>query len=99
MEITNIGMAGTMESSDIVITIEPNPLKGLEIQLTSPVEKQFGNQIRYVIMDTLKSLNVENAFVRANDKGALDCIIRARVQTAAARACDHFRFNWEGGNQ
>ena len=96
MEIKNTAMAGTLESSDISITIEAND-NGIEINLKSSVEKQFGKQIRRVIEETLKELGVKNALVTANDKGALDCVIKARVQTAVIRATGE-KFNWGGAN-
>jgi len=80
------GQAGTIESNDIIVTVAPAAEDGIVIELTSPVIKQYGNRIREVIADTLVSLGVTQAFVQANDKGALDCTIRARVQTAVARA-------------
>lgn len=94
MEIKKSAMAGTLESSDISITIEPND-NGIEINLKSSVEKQFGKQIRKVIEETLKELDIKNAIVTANDKGALDCVIKARVQTAIMRATEG-KFNWGG---
>lgn len=96
MEIKNTAMAGTLESSDITIVIEPNPEKEVSIKLQSSVEKQFGEQIKKVIIDTLKELEVDSAIISANDKGALDCVIRARVQTAALRAAEENNFNWGG---
>ena len=96
MEIKNTAMAGTLESSDISITIEAND-NGIEINLKSSVEKQFGKQIRRVIEETLKELGVKKAWVTANDKGALDCVIKARVQTAVIRATGE-KFNWGGAN-
>lgn len=96
MQIIKTGMAGTMESSDINILIEPNEAKGITIHLNSPVEKQFGQQIRQVIQDALATLKVTDAVVRANDKGALDCTIRARVIAAAYRAAGtDANYNWE----
>ena len=95
MEIKNNAMAGTMESSDILIAIEPNPDKEIAIELKSSVEKQFGDQIKKVIMDTLLELNVESAVIRVNDKGALDCVIKSRVQAAVLRAAGEMHFNWE----
>ena len=83
MEIKN-AVAGTMESGDILIQIAPGD--GLHVDLQSSVEAQFGSQIRAVITDTLKELGIENASVKATDKGALDCTIRARVTAAAVRA-------------
>ena len=78
------GIAGTLESGDIMITIGPG--KGLEVNLQSSVEAQFGRQIRSVITETLQGLGIEDARVDAVDKGALDCTIRARVTAAAVRA-------------
>ena len=78
--------AGTMESGDIFIQISPSEAEGLQIILESSVEYQFGGQIKKVIGETLTGLGIENAIVKAVDKGAFDCTIRARVTTAAVRA-------------
>ena len=86
MELKTTGVAGTMESSDIQIVLEPRTEGGIEVSLTSSVMNQFGRQIVKVIRETLSELNIENAFVTAVDKGALDCTIRARVTAAAVRA-------------
>ena len=83
MEIKN-AMAGTLESGDILIQVEPG--KGLQVDLQSSVSAQFGRQIKAVITETLKGLGVENASIKATDKGALDCTIRARVTAAVVRA-------------
>lgn len=85
MNIAKTAVAGTMESSDIMITLEPQTA-GVEIELKSIVEKQFGREIRQVINETLAELGVTAAKVTAVDKGALDCAIRARVKTAVYRA-------------
>lgn len=85
MEIIKTGMAGTMESSDINIVIENNQESGIKIHLTSSVEKQFGDEIRRVILETLGKMKVNDVIVRAVDRGALDCTIRARVQSAVMR--------------
>lgn len=85
MEIKN-AVAGTLESGDIQVQIAPNDKPGLQINLESSVAFQFGEQIKKVITETLTELGVDNAVVQANDKGALDCTIRARVTTAAVRA-------------
>lgn len=87
------GQAGTIESNDIIVTVAPATAEdGIVIELTSPVMKQYGKRIREVITAALLEAGVKHAFVQANDKGALDCTIRARVQTAVARALQ------EGGN-
>lgn len=78
--------AGTLESGDIMIRILPSEEKGLHIELQSTVAYQFGRQIKQVITETLEGLDVHDAQVKAMDKGALDCTIRARVTAAAVRA-------------
>lgn len=99
MKILDTAVAGTMESSDIMITLSPRSAPGFEIELDSTVVKQFGRQIRKEIEDTLAEMGVEAAMVKAVDKGALDCTIRARVRTAVCRAAQRKTFTWEGSVQ
>lgn len=77
--------AGTLESSDAYVELEPGSGK-IEIQLDSVVERQFGDHIRQVVMEVLQAQGVTNARVKLVDRGALDCVIRARVETAVERA-------------
>jgi citrate lyase subunit gamma (acyl carrier protein) len=79
--------AGTLESADILITIAlTEPGTGLQIDLVSPTMKQYGAMIRQVIEKVLTSNGIADAMVHANDKGALDYTIEARMQTAIDRA-------------
>lgn len=95
MEIKQTAVAGTVESSDIMITIVPSDANGIEITLDSSVEKQFGKQIRKVIEETLGLLKVDAVKVTAVDKGALDCTIQARTVAAAYRAAGVEQFDWK----
>ncbi|MCB5953295.1 citrate lyase acyl carrier protein [Enterococcus sp. BWT-B8] len=95
MKITQSAMAGTVESSDIMITVEPIEEKEIQISLESSVEKQFGQQIRNVIKETIKKLGVEAVRVTAVDKGALDCSIQARTITAIYRAAQKDTYDWK----
>ena len=88
MQIKKTGVAGTVESSDIIVRIEPREEPGVELTLTSSVMQQFGRQIEKVIRETLAELGVESALVDAVDKGALDCTVRARTAAAAYRAAE-----------
>ena len=83
MDIVKCASAGTMESSDAYVEIEP--AEGLEIQLESVVKQQFGDAIVEVVSQVLKEQDVEKASVRVVDRGALECVIRARVETAILR--------------
>ena len=86
MEINKPAKAGTMESNDIYVMIMPNPKGGIEINLQSIVMKQFGEEIKSVILDTLVKLGVKNIIINAQDKGALNYTIKARIETAIKRA-------------
>lgn len=76
--------AGTMESSDVYVELEP-AANGIQLELESVVYYQFGDSIRTVVLDMLKQFGVENAKVYVADRGALECVIRARVETAIVR--------------
>ena len=83
MDITKAASAGTIESSDVYVEVEP--AQGLDIQIDSVVYAQFGDAIRETVTQVLRELDVENAAVRLTDRGALECVIRARVETAVLR--------------
>jgi len=83
-EIMQRAVAGTLESSDVFVTLEPNA-SGLEIEIDSVVQKQFGDAIRKVAEEVLSEQKVRNAKLTIVDRGALDCVIRARVETAVLR--------------
>jgi len=83
MQIVKNAAAGTMESSDVYVEIEP--AQELSVQLESVVKVQFGNAILGVVQEVLKENGVEQASVRVVDRGALECVIRARVETAINR--------------
>ena len=76
--------AGTLESSDVLVTLEPAQ-EGLEIELDSVVQNQFGDTILKTVQEVLKELDVQDAKLSIVDRGALDCVIRARVETAVLR--------------
>lgn len=96
MKIKKPALAGTLESSDCIIAIEPIDNNEIEINLTSTVKKQFGNEILNVALKTIKKMGVEGLNVDINDKGALNCVIEARIETAICRACEIKEFDWEG---
>ena len=84
MEIIRPASAGTMESSDTYVEIEP-AANGICLQLESVVMDQFGEAIEQTVREVLADMSVENANVRLIDRGALDCVIRARVEAAVLR--------------
>ena len=96
MDLVKTAMAGTMESGDIMVTIEPRDSGGITLELTSSVMQQYGRRIESVIRETLGELGVANAAVSAVDKGALDCTVRARVSAAAFRSAESTDYTWKG---
>jgi citrate lyase subunit gamma (acyl carrier protein) len=84
MMIQRSASAGTMESSDVYVEIEPGT-NGVEIALDSVVIHQFGDAIRSVVAEVLSQQGVDSARVRVVDRGALECVLRARVETAIIR--------------
>ena len=94
MEIKKAATAGTLESSDCMVTVEPGEGK-VDFSLESSVINQFGNQIRKVALETLERLDIDNVRLTIVDKGALDCTIRARVAAALTRAAQCHDYTWE----
>lgn len=85
MKLIKQAIAGTLESSDVRVTVEPGE-NGIELELTSSVMNQYGRQIRQVVLETLERLDVTDAKIIVNDKGALDCTLKARVEAAVYRS-------------
>ena len=83
-KIVKTGRAGSLESNDLIVEIEP--ADDLIIEIKSVVEDIFKDQIEDVVRQTLKDLNVDKAKIRIDDRGALDFTISARVETAVKRA-------------
>ena len=74
MEILKPAMAGTLESSDAQVTVEPGDGR-VELTLSSSVMNQYGRQIKATVLETLERLEVTSARVNVVDKGALDCTL------------------------
>jgi citrate lyase subunit gamma (acyl carrier protein) len=84
MDITKRATAGTMQSSDLMVQVEP--ADRLDIRIESTVKKQFELLIRERIEAVLARHAVTRALVTVSDRGALDYAIEARLETALRRA-------------
>ena len=95
MVIEKSAMAGTLESSDAQVTVEPGD--ALEVSISSSVLNQYGRQIKATVLETLDRLDVKTGKVTIVDKGALECTLKARVECAVFRSCDASASNipWE----
>ncbi len=85
MKIARTASAGTLESSDAMIEVSPGDGE-VEITIDSIVKAQFGEEIERVVREVLHEYDVADASVYVNDRGALDCTIRARMETALQRS-------------
>lgn len=86
-------VAGTLESSDMYVIIEPNAT-GIELEIESVVMGQYGDDVRRVILKSLEELGVTSAKVLVNDKGAIEPVIKSRIQTVVTRAAQQ-KFTWK----
>lgn len=84
---TKLVQVGTLESNDIHITIEIKPVEyGIQIELQSEVLAQYGDDIMQSIRNIItQSAVIDGLHIVANDKGALNCTIEARMKTALMR--------------
>lgn len=86
MNITKAAIAGTLESSDCMVTVMPGDSGNVEYEIDSVVLNQYGNAILEVAQNTARKLGVQSAVIKIQDMGAFDCVIAARVETAVMRA-------------
>lgn len=93
MVLKKPAQAGTLESSDVRITAEPNPGNGIVIRIESPVKALFGEAIEETVRQVLKEFDVEEAKIDVFDRGALDFAIRARTECVLCRAAE-VPFQW-----
>jgi citrate lyase subunit gamma (acyl carrier protein) len=86
MQIRRKATAGTSQSSDLMVVVEPSDTLSIEIEST--VKKQYEHLIRARIQEPLARLGVTAARIRVSDRGALDYAIDARVEAALRRAAE-----------
>ena len=84
MRIARKAQAGTMQSSDLMVALEP--AEALQVEIESTVKGQFEHLIRGVVSGVLAAHGVTAGRVRITDRGALDYAIQARLETALLRA-------------
>ena len=78
-----IGVAGSLESNDVLVTVKE--AEGISLSIKSIVYDFFKTQIENVVRDTLSEMKIDNVSVELEDKGALDYTIKARLITAISR--------------
>jgi citrate lyase subunit gamma (acyl carrier protein) len=87
MQLKIPAQAGTLESSDALVLVEPVAAgSGRKIELESNVMRQYGKHIRQQVEKALDKLGVVDIRILVKDKGALDATVQARVETAIRRS-------------
>lgn len=86
--------AGTLESSDLFVRVLPNEGQGVSIELESSVYEIYSESIYEIANDVVKKMNLKDIKLIIQDKGALDYVIEARVQSAIFRALGQDKPNW-----
>ena len=86
MQVRRKASSGTMQSSDLMVIVEPADT--LQVEIESTVKKQYEHLIRARILSTLQELGVGAGHIHVSDRGALDYAIAARVETAIRRASE-----------
>jgi len=86
MRIARKAQAGTMQSSDLMVALEPADT--LVVEIESTVKQQFDHLIRAVVDEVLARHGVTAGRIRLTDRGALDYAIQARLETALSRAAE-----------
>ncbi len=75
------------QNADCVITIEPGN-GGIELDFTSTVEIQYGDAMKEAIFDELSKYGITDAKLTVVDRGAIDPVLRARMEAVIKRGME-----------
>ena len=84
MTIIRTASAGTDTSGDALVTVSPGS-GGLELHIRSIFYAQFASAIEASARKLLAELGVVSAKVDIDDHGAMDWVLRARIEAAVLR--------------
>ena len=87
MEIKKVAMCGTLDSSDVLVTVRPSDEESISI--SSPVASRYEEEMEDVVKKVLNDMDCHHVSVTLQDSGALDCVIEARVLTALQRGMEN----------
>ena len=87
MKIQRPASAGQRSRWDCQVDVEPAPEgAGLTVEIESTVGTLFDAVQRAALEEHLKALEVTEGRIRVIDDGALDYVLRARLECALVRA-------------
>lgn len=77
--------AGFEETNDALVTVSPQAGQGVTVELTSSVQRQYGEYLVAFVEATVKAAGYQDVRIKVIDKGAWDYALKARVVTALSR--------------
>jgi citrate lyase subunit gamma (acyl carrier protein) len=78
--------AGTVESMDCLVTVsEAGPGTGISLSLAGASVARFSKAMDKAVRETLDNLDITDMTVSVQDNGALDLVLKARVEAAVAK--------------
>lgn len=84
--IARIASAGTLESSDCLVTAAP--AESIEIEYNGANRMLFRRRTEALVREVFRKYALTGGSVRIQDQGALEVTLRARVETAVERAME-----------
>ena len=84
MQLLHTARAGTLESSDCLVTVSPSDSFKLEYNGANSVI--FAKRTEELVRAMLEKTGAENAKITIQDQGAIGITIKARLETALNRA-------------
>ena len=86
MRIKKAAKAGREDVGDLVVEVAPIQNDSVELEIKSSVKRLFGKHQEEYISKLLAEYKVNGVRVCVTDNGALDFVIRARLEAALRRA-------------
>ena len=77
---------GTDKKGDVLVRLQLTEQDSINLELNSKVYLKYGESIERSVLETLREFGIDSADIKIDDYGALDFVIRARVETAIVRA-------------
>lgn len=84
MKLLHTASAGTLESSDCVVTVSPSETFALDYRGANSVI--FAQRTETLVREILDKHSIAAAGVVIQDQGAIEITIKARLETALLRA-------------
>jgi citrate lyase subunit beta/citryl-CoA lyase len=81
-QVAMAGNSGEAVRSDCMVTAEISESGGIQLELVSKVESLYGDSIRELVHEVLGFYEIQNIRILLEDKGALPCVISARLEAA-----------------